>query len=63
MKEPRSSAYRPLERRRDWVLGILGLLAFGIGGYLLQGTLLSWPLTVALVAFIAAVIQRYHWGR
>jgi hypothetical protein len=58
-----SRANGPLERRRDWVLGIVGLIAFGIGGYLLDGTVGSWPLLVALVAFVGAVIQRYRHTR
>jgi hypothetical protein len=62
MKSPRSPADGPLGRRRDWVLGILGVIVFGIGGYLLQGTLLSWPLIIALGTFIQAVIQRYRRG-
>jgi hypothetical protein len=44
------------------VLGILGVIVFGIGGYLLQGTLFSWPLIIALGTFIQAVIQRYRRG-
>lgn len=60
MKNQEVRAQRPLERRRDWALSILGLIAFGIGGYLFTGKLVSWPLLVALVAFVSAVIQRYR---
>jgi hypothetical protein len=65
MKNPRSPANGPLERHHElrWVPGILGVIVFGIGGYLLQGTLLSWPLIVALGTFIAAVVQHYRRGR
>ena len=57
MKDTRSPVNGPLETGRDWVLGIAGLIVFGVVGYLLQGKLLSWPLLLALVAFISAVIR------
>jgi hypothetical protein len=60
MKQPRSSAHRPLERRRDWAFSILGVIVFGIVGYLVQGTLLSVPLIVSLGTFIVAVVQHYR---
>jgi hypothetical protein len=60
MKQPRSSTHRPLERRRDWMLAILGLIVLGIGGYLLEGRLVSSLLAGGLVIFIAVVIQHYR---
>jgi hypothetical protein len=60
MKQPRSNAHRPLERRRDWALSILGLIALGIGGYLLEGRLVSSLLAGGLIIFIAAVVQHYR---
>jgi hypothetical protein len=60
MKQPRSSARRPLERRRDWALCILGVIALGIGGYLLEGRVVSSLLAGGLVGFIGIVIQRYR---
>lgn len=65
MKNPRSPADGPVERRHELRLvpGILGVIAFRIGGYLLQGTLLSWPLIVALGTFVVAAIQHYRGSR
>jgi hypothetical protein len=54
-------ARRPLERRRDWVVTVFGLIAVGIGGgYLLEGRLIAWPLLVSLGVFIVALHQRYR---
>jgi hypothetical protein len=51
---------RPLERPRDWVVTILGLIAVGIGvGYLFEGKLVAWPLIISLGVFIVALKQRY----
>ena len=55
-----SGARRPLERPRDWVVTILGLIVVGIGvGYLFEGKLVAWPLLISLGVFIAALKQRY----
>jgi hypothetical protein len=52
---------RPLERRRDWVVTILGLITVGIGGgYLLEGKLVAWPLLISLGVFIVALNQRHR---
>jgi hypothetical protein len=56
----RPPRHRPLERRHDWALAVSGVLAFAIGGYLLEGTVLTWPFLVVLGTFMFAVIQRYH---
>jgi hypothetical protein len=45
------------------VLSIVGVIVFGIVGYLIQGTLLSAPLMVSLGTFIIAVIQHYRRSR
>ena len=58
MKTRGDRARRPLERRRDWVLSILFVIAVGIGGYLLTGEV--WPVLAPLIAFVSAVIQRYR---
>jgi hypothetical protein len=60
-KDGSAPARRPLERRRDWVFAILGVVALGVGGgYLFEGRPISWPLVVALGTFIVAVAQRYR---
>jgi hypothetical protein len=60
-KDGSAPARRPLERRRDWVLAVLGLIVLGIGGgYLFEGKPISWPLVVALGTFIVAVVQHYR---
>jgi hypothetical protein len=52
---------RPLERRRDWVRSILGVVVLGIGGgYLLEGKLVLWTFLPPLGVFIVAGIQHYR---
>jgi hypothetical protein len=63
MTQMRPSVHRPLEKRRDWALSILGLIALGIGGYLLEDRLVSSLLAGGLVVFIAAVVQHYRRNR
>jgi hypothetical protein len=63
MNNPRIPPRRPLERRREWTFSILGVIVFGIVGYLVQGKLLSLPLVIALATFVVAVIQHYRYGR
>lgn len=59
-KDEPAPARRPLERRRDWVVTVLGLIAVGIGGgYLLEGKLVAWPLLISLGVFIVALNQRH----
>lgn len=60
-KDEPAPVRRPLERRRDWVVTVFGLIAVGIGGgYLFEGRLVAWPLLVSLGVFIVALNQRYR---
>lgn len=60
MTNPRVPPHRPLERRRQWVFSILGVIVCGIVGYLIQGKVLSLPLLISLGTFVVAVIQHYR---
>jgi hypothetical protein len=60
-KDESAPAKRPLERRRDWVRSILGVVVLGIGsGYLLEGKLVLWTFLPPLGVFVVAVFQHYR---
>jgi hypothetical protein len=62
-KDEPAPAKRPLERRRDWILALLGVVVLGIGGgYLLEGRLVLWTFLVPLGVFLVAVFQHYRRG-
>ncbi len=51
---------RPLERRRDWIGAVLGVVVFGVIGYVAEGVVISSPLVIALAVFLVAVFVRFY---